>query len=338
MLRIAVVKQSLQTEIIRLGAQYSRYHLYHLILSTKNTEADGALLKVIVKSWRSFCDVQCIRFLCYDSDGTEHLHVVIWSALQFQPEFYPKFRLDFMQLGIDSFGWKSQPINGYSVFCLRRHSSLSNLAQYILSERNFNRDHLKKSNRHFYAASRGVDTSLLNRIFREFYALSASVRRSTDQLGIILARYRKSQEWAESTEAFLRGIFSIFRDDPPGRRSNEENKARRRSRLPVTERLRLYHYFKRYEYDPSPMHIISLVLAQWSDYDAQFQARLIPKLLYDGVCNLWARNTALSMPPPPLEDFYSDDFLGLGSRDLSYLLPKSKSATDAGSDSDTRRK
>jgi len=321
-LRLAVVKQFLQAEIMRLGTQYSRYNLYHHILSTKNTEADAALLKANVKTWRSFCDVQCIRFLCYDSDGTEHLHVVIWSALEFRPEFYPKYRLDVMQLSTDSFGWKSQPINGYSFFCLRRHNSLSQLVQYILSERNFNLNYLKRSKRHFYTASRGFDTSRLNRLFKEFYALSASVRRATDQLGIILAQYQKSQEWAESTEAFLRGVFSIFRDDvDAGGCSTKKYKARRRSRLPVSERLRLHHFFKRYEYDPCPMHIISRVLVDWSLYSPEFQARLLPKLLYDGVCNLWVRNPSMTMPPPPLTDFYSDDFLGLGSRDLSFLLP-----------------
>jgi hypothetical protein len=100
------------------------------------------------------------------------------------------------------------------------HNSASRLFQYILSERNFRLEFLKESGRHFYSASRGFDTSRLNLLFKEFYALSDSVRRATDQLGIILSKYQKSQSLAESVEAFLRSTFSIFRDDDAPGRSN----------------------------------------------------------------------------------------------------------------------
>jgi len=245
--------------------------------------------------------------------------VAIWSELEFQPEFYPKFRNDSLQLEADSNAWKSRTKNKYSEVYLCPHNSASRLFEYILSERNFCLDYLKQSDRHFYAASRGFDTSRLNRLFKEFYALSDSVRRAPDQLGIILSKSPMSRPLAESVKSFLKSTFSIFRDDDAPDRSKKENNTSHRSRVPLVEKWRHWYLFDRFEYSPTPLHIISRVLSKWTSYSSGFQTRLVPKLLYDGMCHLWARNTALSMPPAPLDDFYSDDFLCLGSRDLSLM-------------------
>ena len=248
--------------------------------------------------------------------------MAIWSELEFRPEFYPKFQLDSLQLEADSNAWRSRVKNKYSEVYLCPHNSASRLFEYILSERNFCLDYLKRSDRHFYAASRGIDTSRLNRLFKEFYALSASVQRAADQLGIILSKFPKPQTLTESTKTFLKSTFSIFRDAAPDRSKKEKKvvpDTKHRSRIPLVEKWRRKYLFEMFEYLPTEMHIISRVLSKWTSYSSGFQARLIPKLLYDGMCHLWARNTTLSMPPAPLDDFYSDDFLCLGSRDLSLM-------------------
>lgn len=206
--------------------------------------------------------------------------MVIRSELEFLPEFYPKFQLE-----KSASGWKSRSLNGYSMVCLRPHNSASRLFQYILSERNFRLDYLKQSSRHFYAASHVFDTGRIKNLFKEFYVLSASVRRATDQLGIILSKYRRSQSLTESVESFIRETFSIFRDDAAPGRSKKEKKPLHRSRIPSAEKWRHWYLFDMFEYSPSPLHIISRVLSEWTSYSSSFQARLIPKLLYDGMCH-----------------------------------------------------
>jgi len=276
-----------------------------------------------LRRWRSFSKIQYFKSVCFDADGTAHLHIAILSEEKFRPEFYPVFKNPLLQLE----GQKSRAVNKYSIVCLKAHNSAKNLFAYLVSEANLKLNCLSKSGSHFYATSRGFDTARLRATFRRFCATSATVQRISEQLGTEIEKLQASETTAESMKAFLEMFFRNSRDDGARPRSNEISLPSHRSRpslytrIPYTENRRAHFLFDRFEYLPDPPHIISIIRSKLSSYSPEFQARLIPKLLYDDYSNLWAKNPALPMPPSPLEDFYSTDFDGLASPDLSSILP-----------------
>lgn len=309
------------SELVRLDKGFENYHRYHLTIASKDLKLDNGIFKLIAKQWRYFCDLQFFKTLCFDGDGTAHLHIVLWSAEKFRPEFYPKFKGELLTLD----GWKSPAVNGYSIVCLKPHNSAERLFRYITSEDNLRFDELTKSSCHFYTTSRGFDTEQLSRLFRRFRDFSASVHQSLEQLGILAAKLQDSEEKAESVKAFIHSLFSNSRDDGAHGRSKKESMPLHRSprsRIPYTERKRDVYFFFKFEYLPETAHGLSIITAKLSSYCREFQARLIPKLIYDSYVDLWKRNTALLEPPSPLDDFYSDDFLCLAARDLSAFLPR----------------
>jgi hypothetical protein len=134
---------------------------------------------------------------------------------------------------------------------------------------------------------------------------------------------QETQERTESVQSFISELFGISRDDARGR-SNKWIISRHRSPrllIPKNPTRRDQYLFERFEYLPEPERHIPLIISRLSTFSPRFRSRLLPKLLYDMVWHAWTKDPCLSMPPFPLEDFYSDDFLGLGSRDLSFLLP-----------------
>ncbi len=276
-----------------------------------------------MRRWRSFSEIQYFKSVCFDGDGTAHLHIAILSKEKYRPEFYPVFKNPLLHLE----GQKSRAVDKYSIVCLKAHNSAKNLFAYLVSEANLKFDHLSKSGSHFYATSRGFDTERLRATFRRFCTTSATVQKISEQLGTEIKKLQASETRAESMKAFWKMFSPNSRDDGTRPRSNETSIPLHRSRVPInprppyTERRRAHFLFTRFEYLPEPPHIISIISSKLSSYSPELQARLIPKLLYDDYSNLWAKNPAMPMPPPPLEDFYSDDFLCLASRDLSAFLP-----------------
>lgn len=275
-----------------------------------------------MKKWRSFSDIQYFKSVCFDDDGTAHLHTVILSAEKYRPEFYPTFKNPL--LNID--GQKSPAVNKYSIVCLKPHNSAKNLFGYLISAANLKTENLRKSGSHFYSTSRGFDTDRLRTAFRRFCATATTVQRISVQLGIEIEKLQSSKTRAESVKEFLKMFFSNSRDDDTRPRSNEISSPRIRSRsslytrIPYTENRRAHFLFDRFEYLPDPPHIIAIIRSKLSSYSPWFQARLVPKLLYDDYSNLWAKNPTLPIPPPPLDDFFSSDFDCLGSPDLSAIL------------------
>ena len=314
-------RHDLLNEFVRLDSRFSHFHRYHLTIATKKAELDEQYLKLLLHRWRSFCDVRHIKFVCYDEDGTEHLHVILWSTKPFELDFNYPFKNESLRLKPVENGWKSSSDNGYCLFCLRPHNNAQKLIQYILKEHNLNLDCLRASGRHFYAASQGINTVAIQRAFRRFCAISDTVRQSTEQLGILLSKLKDSQKQAESVKSFMSELFGISRDDARGRSIGWNISRYRSPRLltPHTPTRRRDFLFYTYEYQPYSQRELTWLISSLSEYGPKFQARLIPKMLYDMVCHSWATDPCLSMPPIPLEDFFSDDFLYVGS-DMSHEL------------------
>lgn len=252
----------------------------------------------------------------------EHLHIAIWSAKAFDLNFDIPFKESALQLQPVADGWKSGGNNKFSLFCLKPHNSAENLFSYILSEKNFNLALLRKSGRHFYSKSHGLNTVALKRAFRRFCAISDSVKKSTEQLETVLSKLENTQAQTESVKSFIAELFGISRDDARGR-SNKWYISRYRSPIlitPLTPARRSDYLFSCYEYQPYSKPELTWIISNISTFGPRFQSRLIPKLLYDMVCHSWVTDPCLSLPPIPLEDFFSDDFLNVGP-DISSQLP-----------------
>lgn len=298
-------------ELLRLDARFSHYHLYHLIISTKKSEADEQYLKIFIKRMRLDCDAHYVKFVCYDEDGTEHLHVPLWLSKPFESIRKINFKDARNRLEPVKNGWKSESHNGYHNICLLPHNNAAALFSYILSNTNLNLDRLRTSGRHFYSASDGINTVAIQRAYRRFRINSDAVLRSTNQLETLISKLQSSQEQAESVQAFISELFGTFRDAAL-RRSTGWSISRYRSPkllTPHTPTRRRDLLFSRYEYMPFSEREYGWIISNLSEFGPRFQSRLIPKLLYDMVCHSWALDPCLSMPPEPLVDFYSDDFL-----------------------------
>lgn len=248
--------------------------------------------------------------------------MVLWSEKPFELDFGFPFKNENLRLKPVENGWKSTSENGYCLFCLRPHNSAEKLFSYILSDHNFNLDRLRANGRHFYSTSQGINTVAIQRAFRRFCAISDTVRQSTEQLGVLLSKLQDSQKQTESVQSFLFELFGISRDDARGR-SNRWYISRYRSPILLTPHIstrRSDHLFLLYDYLPYTKPELTWIISNISTFGPRFQSRLIPKLLYDLVCHSWASDPCLSLPPMPLEDFYSDDFLYAGP-DMSHPLP-----------------
>ena len=78
--------------------------------------------------------------------------------------------------------------------------------------------------------------------------------------------------------------------------------------------------FVEYEYMPYSEKLLNWIIPKLSSFGPKFQARLIPKLLYDLVWHSWTKDPLLSVPPIPLQDFFSEDFDYVGP-EMSAPLP-----------------
>lgn len=302
--------------------RHFHWQRYHLTVSTRNAEHDELYLKLFFKRWRSFCEMRHVKFVSYNQDNTEHLHIAIWSTKAFDLNFAIPFNNSVLNLQPVEDGWKSGSNNKFSQFCLKPHNSAENLFSYILGDENFNLSQLRNSGRHYYAASRGINTEALKRAYRRFCTISDSVKKSSEQLETVLSKLENSETQSESVKSFIAELFGVSRDDARGR-SNKWILSRYRSPqliTPHTPTRRSDYLFFSYEYQPYSKPELTWIISNISTFGPRFQARLIPKLLYDMVCHSWVADPCLSMPPIPLEDFFSDDFLYIGSN-ISHSLP-----------------
>gem|GEM_PF-6694793 len=252
------------------------------------------------------------------------MHVSIWSERTFNLRYDLPFKQPGLRLQPVSDGWKSESDNGYSKFCLKPHNSAQNLFAYILGPGNFRPDCLRAAGRHFYAASRDTDTSTLRLLFRRFCSITETVKRSTEQLGTVLARLEADQKKAESVKQFISELFGFSRDDDARGRSKKNKLPRLRSSetgRAMFEEQRSGFLFYQYNYSPFFEREINEIVSGLSRFGPKFQARLLPKLLYDMVWHAWTKDPCSTLPPMPLKDFYSADFFGLADRDISHLLP-----------------
>jgi len=135
-------------------------------------------------------------------------------------------------------------------------------------------------------------------------------------------------------QSFLAELFAVSRDDAHGRSNKtsipqqppqqppQQRPTNYSPRLPYlqTESRRNQWLFVEYEYMPYSEKLLSWTIPKLSSFGPNFQARLIPKLLYDLVWHSWTKDRLLSVPPLPLQDFFSDDFDYVQPR-MSVPLP-----------------
>jgi hypothetical protein len=246
---------------------------------------------------------------------------VLWSEKPFELEFNYPFKDEKLHLQPAKIGWKSSSDNGYCLFCLRPHNNAKNLFSYILNDHNFNLDLLRASGRHFYSTSQGINTVAIQRAYRRFCASSDTVRQSTEQLGVLISKLSKSKKQTESVQSFIFELFGVFRDVAQARSRWSLSRYRSpRLLTPHTATKRSDKLFLLYDYVPYTKSELTWFISNISAFGPRFQARLIPKLLYDMVCHSWIADPCMSLPPFPLADFYTDDFMYAGP-DISHSLP-----------------
>ena len=115
------------SELVRLDLRHFKYYRYHLTVATRTAEHDEQYLKLFFQRWRTFCDLKQFKFACFDQDGTEHLHIVLWSEKPFELGYELPFKAPSLRLQPVSNGWQTPSINGYSLVCLRPHNNAENL-------------------------------------------------------------------------------------------------------------------------------------------------------------------------------------------------------------------